>query len=414
MRETKNIMSTSQKRNRILLFLIYALLLVFALARVKENGDFIGYVNAGNLVLNQGDIYSDVFNTWPPAFSIISVPLAIVNNFSFIFVRVLWMGFMFFCFFFCIKSCLETLNKKQYTYNELLTEVLVSPFYLLALFLCCRAFMDNIMYMQINIVMLAACCYYIQHLDDKKTVLSSLLLGLSIGSKIYNILLLPVAILFQKWRSVGFVLLGIGITFLLCLLVFGVQKTIDYHKHWYSEIASIKQSIVHRNQSLIAGLIRMFSKENLEVNNTAPILDLPYSTIHYIQLSIIGLLSAIYLYLFSGLVKSANRDFVFHSFLLVLTMIPVLTPVSWKANYIFTLPAFFFICHTIQNKLSTKTVTTLFILSCLALCLSNETFIGRPAMYFLENYNVLIIGGILLFLTVLIQMEVLKQRGFYA
>jgi hypothetical protein len=324
------------------------------------------------------------------------------------------MGFMFFCFFFSIKSCLETLQKKQITYKELFTGVLVNPFYLLALFLCCRAFMDNIMYMQINVVMLAACCYYIQHFDEKKTVLSSVLLGLSIGSKIYNILLLPVAVLFQKWRSIGFIFLGIGITFLLCLLVFGVQQTIDYHKHWYTEIASVKQSIVHRNQSLIAGLIRMFSRENLEVNNTAPILDLPYSTIHYIQLSIIGLLSAAYLYLFSGLLKSANRDFVFHSFLLVLTMIPVLTPVSWKANYIFTLPAFFFICHTMQNKLSTKTVTTLFVLSSLALCLSNETFIGRPAMYFLENYNVLIIGGILLFLTVLIQMKVLKHQAYYA
>lgn len=393
--------------------LIYALLLVFALAKVKENGDFIGYVNAGNLVLSQGNIYSDVFNTWPPVFSIISVPLAIVNNFSFIFVRLLWMGFMFFCFFFCIKSCLEALNNKIYSYKELITRVLARPFYLLALFMCCRAFMDNIMYMQINIVMLAACCYYIQHLDDKKTVISSALLGLSIGSKIYNVLLLPLAILFRKWRSVGFALLGIGITFLLCLLVFGVQQTIDYHKYWYTEIASRKQSIEHLNQSLIAGLIRLFSNENLEINHTAPILDLPYSTINYIQLSIIGLLSGAYLYLFSGLLKSANKDFVFHSFLLVLTMVPVLTPVSWKANYIFTLPAFFFICHTIQNKLSTKTVTTLFVLSALALCVSNETFIGRPAMYFLENYNVLIIGGILLFLTVLIQMEVLKHKGFY-
>jgi len=405
--------SFTQNKRRVLLYLIYLLLLVFALTKVKENGDFIGYVNAGNLVLSQGDIYSDVFNTWPPAFSIISVPLAIVNNFSFIFVRVLWMGFIFFCFFFCIKSCLEILNKTQYTYKALITEVLATPFYLLALFLCCRSFMDNIMYMQINVVMLAACCYYIQHIDGKKSVLSSVLLGLSIGSKVYNILLLPVAILFRKWRSIGYVLLGVGLTFLLCLLVFGVQQTIDYHNHWYNVIASVKQTIVHRNQSLIAGLIRMFSNENLAVNNTAPIMDLPYATINSIQIYIVGLLSAMYIFLFSGLLKSANRDFVFHSFLLVLTMIPVLTPVSWKANYIFTLPAFFFICHTIQNKISTKAINTLFILSCMALCLSNETFIGRPAMYFLENYNVLIVGGMLLFFTQLMQMQVLKNKNFY-
>ncbi len=407
-------MSNSQKRNKILLILIYVLLLVFALTKVDDKGDFIGYVNAGNLVLGHADIYSDVLNTWPPAFSILSVPLAVINNFSYLLVRVLWMGFIFFCFFYCIKSCLELLNKRQYTYKALLKEELVKPFYLLALFLCCRAFMDNIMYLQINLLMLAACCYYIQHIEDNKTVLSSMLLGLSVGAKVYNILLLPVAILFRKWKSVVYVLLGIGITFMLCLLVFGVQQTIDYHEHWYTAIASVKQSIVHRNQSLIAGLIRLFSVENLAVNNRAPIMDLPYTTINYIQLSIIGLLSGLYLVLFAGLIKSANRDFVFHSFLLVITMIPVLTPVSWKANYIFTLPAFFFICHAIQNKLATKSVVILFILSCLALWLSNETFIGRPAMYFLENYNVLIIGGILLFLTLLIQMKGLKSSGFYA
>ena len=394
--------------------LLYLLLLVFAVTRVKEKGDFIGYVNAGNLVLMQEDIYSDVLNTWPPAFSILSTPLAVINNVSYLLVRVLWMALLFCSFFYCIKACVEILDKKRYTYQELWTVVLANPFYLFALFLSCRSFMDNIMYMQINVIMLAACFYYIEHIDGKKYRVSAALLGLSIGAKVFNIVLLPLLILFRQWKGLLYAVLGIFSTVLLCVLVFGVQQTIDYTHHWYTNIASIEQSIVHRNQSLIAGLIRMFSNDNIAVNDTTPIIDVAHSTINYIFLSIIALLAAMYFFLFSSLIKAANRDFVFHSFLLVLTMIPILTPVSWKANYIFTVPAIFFICYAIKNNLATRGVTVLFTLSCLALCFSNETFIGRPAMYFLENWNILIIGGLLLYFTLLRQMQVLKNSNFYA
>ncbi len=390
------------------------MLVIFALAKVRENGDFIGYTNAGNLVLNQGDIYSDMFNTWPPPFSVMAVPLAIISNISFILVRILWMVFIFICFFYCIKSVIGFLSKSDYSYKILLKEILVQPFYLLALFLSCRSFMDNIIYMQINLVMLAACCWLMSRISEKTSVLASIFLGLTIGAKVYNIVLLPLAILFRKWKALFWILAGIAISVALCWLTFGIAQTNQYFHVWYYNIGSIKQSIVHRNQSLISGLIRLFSDENYEVNQFPPIANLKPSNIQFIFLGIMGAMALSYLLIFYKFLKDANRDFVYHTFILVVTVIPLIAPISWKANYIYALPAIFFIAHSLKNKEASKGVKILYTLSMLSLCLSNEALIGRPAMYFLENLNILIIGEILLFYACIVQMNDYKIKNFYS
>ncbi len=401
------------KKYQYLLYLILLLLAAFAFAKVWENGDFIGYTNAGDLVLSKGDIYSDMFNTWPPAFSIMAVPLAIVNAWSFVLVRILWICFMFFCYFYVIKSSIELLEQHKIAYGSLFKIYLIKPYYLLALFISCRAFMDNLIYMQINIVMLAACLYLLNALQTKKYMLSAILFGLSIGAKVYNILLLPVLLVFRKWRLLLWILLGLVFSLALCYLVFGIDLSHQYFQTWYHKIASAKHTIEHRNQSLISGLTRLFSNENIVVNQFNPIANLEASIIHKIQLGVIVTCGLLYLSLFYTLIIKAPSTLVFHTCLLVLVFIPIIVPISWKANYIYGLPAFFILCQAIAVQGASKRTSYLFVFASLALCLSNEGLIGRAGMYFLENLNVLIIGELFLFFSLLSWMYELKQRRFY-
>ncbi|MDI1234853.1 MAG: glycosyltransferase family 87 protein [bacterium] len=407
-------LTNKSNKYQYLLYLILLLLVVFAFAKVGENGDFIGYTNAGDLVLQKGDIYSDMFNTWPPAFSILSVPLAIINSWSFVFVRILWICFMFFCYFYVIKNSIEWLEQKPINYAELFKVYLIQPYYLLALFISCRAFMDNLIYMQINIVMLAACIYLIAAIKGEKGVLSAVLLGVSIGAKAYNVLLLPVLFLFRKWRLLLWVVVGIALTFILSWLVFGFDLSNAYMHVWYQKVATAKHTIEHRNQSLISGLTRMFSNENIAVNQFNPVLNLEASAIQKIQIGIIALFGTLYLSLFYNLIYKAQPLFVYHTFVLVLVFIPVIVPISWKANYIYGLPAFFTLCFSIWKHQVNKRTLYLFVAAALSLCLSNEALIGRPGMYFLENINILIIGELLLFLSLISLMSELKQKQFYA
>ena len=63
----------------LLLLLLMAVSIEY-LRDIFGTGDFVGYINAGNNVLNGVDIYGDYLNTWPPLFSIFSVPLALLDN----------------------------------------------------------------------------------------------------------------------------------------------------------------------------------------------------------------------------------------------------------------------------------------------------------------------------------------------
>lgn len=396
---------------KYLFFILCIVLVVFAIAKVKENGDFIGYVNAGNLVLSNGDIYSDMFNTWPPAFSIFSVPLAIMDSWSFVGVRVLWMGVLFVSFFYCIKVMLSVLRNETLT-NKMVWQHLQTPYYLLAFFLCCRSFMDNLIYMQVNVVMLAACCYVLRQLPVKK-ITSGLLMGLSIGGKVFNIFLIPLFVIFRQWRMLLSAVGGIIMTLLLCIVVFGSEQSMMYFEHWDQHIASVPQTIIHRNQSMISAMVRLLSADNMEVNAFPSLAALDYSTIQRLYYMFFISCAILFVTVFYKAIYERHPVFVLHTFILVITLIPLLTPVAWKANYIYALPGFFFFSHYLHEKRVGRGVVICFITAGVALCLSNEAIIGRPAMYFLENCNVLAIGELLLASAIVWQMVEEKKNKYY-
>ena len=57
-------------------------LLIEVVRDAGRAGDFVGYINAGHLALNIQNIYSDPLNTWPPLFSVFSIPLALMDGIS--------------------------------------------------------------------------------------------------------------------------------------------------------------------------------------------------------------------------------------------------------------------------------------------------------------------------------------------
>src|SRR5271169_2013041 len=80
------------KRRLVLsLLLVLAIALFFSYAR--RPGDFIGYSVTGNAVLSGVDIYKDTppdLNNWPPFFSLLCVPLALMDHLSPHLARGIW------------------------------------------------------------------------------------------------------------------------------------------------------------------------------------------------------------------------------------------------------------------------------------------------------------------------------------
>lgn len=349
-----------------------------------------------------------MYNTWPPVFSILSVPLAIINNFNYYLVRFLWMVFLFYCLIYSLKTILEFLENKSLNYKTLFTEYSKKPWYVISLFFICRSMMDNIMYMQINVPMLAVCLYSFKKHNN---LTSGVIMGVSIGAKVYNVFFIPLFVLLRQWKSLIGIFLGLLLMFALSIVVFGYDHSIELHQYWYQNIASAKHEFVHRNQSLMASFHRLFNVENSIVNNQSPILPLNELLIN--KLFYIFLLFLASLYLFKFYKKIINPDILFIklSIILVITAIPLLTPVAWKANYVYALPAIFYLVHSYYHHKKQPLKILLFGISMFCLTFSAEVIVSRPVMYWLEKQNVLPIGQLILYVLMLLEMTVESSKN---
>ena len=64
-----------------MLLVLAVVLLGSAIRNIKEDGDFRGYIEVGELVLRGADIYADArpdVNTWPPLYAVVCVPFALL------------------------------------------------------------------------------------------------------------------------------------------------------------------------------------------------------------------------------------------------------------------------------------------------------------------------------------------------
>ncbi len=383
-------------------------MIAYALISFVNKGDFVGYVDSANLLLDGKNIYETIYNTWPPVFSILSVPLAIINNFNYYLVRFLWMVFLFYCLIYSLKTTVEFIDKKTISYKSLFIEYSLKPWYVIALFLVCRSMMDNIMYMQINVPMLAVCLYTLKKQNDLK---SGDIMGISIAAKVYNVFFIPLFILLRQWKSLTGIFLGLLLMFTLSIVVYGFENSIQLHQFWYENIASAKHEFVHRNQSLMASFHRLFNVENTIVNNQNPIIALKESLINYLFYLFLLMLASLYLFNFYKKILNPDERFIKLSIILVITAIPLLTPVAWKANYIYALPAIFYLIHSYIGFKIQPYKLILFGLSMFCLSFSAEVIVSRNAMYWLEKQNVLPIGQLILYGLLLVEMKLDNSKN---
>jgi len=102
----------------IILGLIGAIFLFELIRDAKHPGDFIGYVHASHAVLSGIDIYADYLNTWPPFFSICSVPLALLDSQSAYAIRFIWLLGMLIALFFSIRMTVRLTHNKSLVFRS--------------------------------------------------------------------------------------------------------------------------------------------------------------------------------------------------------------------------------------------------------------------------------------------------------
>ncbi|NTW31566.1 MAG: DUF2029 domain-containing protein [Bacteroidetes bacterium] len=393
-----------------IILVIIGLIFLFELIRDSmRNGDFLGYVNAGNLVLTGKNIYSDILNTWPPFFTVFSVILAFGDEVSSILIRLLWLTGSIISMYFIIKLTIKiSLNKTLCFRKKNRNIIFQDPIIIIPLLIILRFILENLANVQINIYILLLACLSIFYFIKNKNVLVGLFLALSISLKVYTIFIMLYFLYKRESKPVIWTFIFLFLINSISIFVFGFDKAITYYIYWYSEIASQLPIIHHKNQSIFGFMLRLLTGENSGQDFYINIFALKSESVKYITYGFIFIIFLFPAFLFRKKLIEKNNSKAILEYSFVFSVIPLLSPLAWKAYFIFLwfpyLLTYIFLFR-VQNNLNKTYILllkSLFLLSILFNVFSTDAVVGAYFSDILESVSCITIGTILLIIIQLI------------
>jgi hypothetical protein len=397
---------------------IIGLILSFELIRDSlRNGDFAGYVAAGNLALENKNIYSTVLNTWPPLFSVFSIILAAGDKLSSVFIRLLWLAGSILSMYFVIKLTTKMILGKTTGWGKKNSDIIFQDnIVLIPILIMLRFLLENLANVQINIYMLLLACLTVFYFVNSKYVLLGLVLALSISLKMYTVFVLLYFIYKRESKPVLWTVVFLLLFNSIAFFVFGFETTIAYYRHWYVEIASIPPTAHHKNQSIFGFMLRLLTSEDTGEGLFVNALSLTPATVKYITYGFIALAASFPAYLFRSKLaeKSSPKAVLEYSF--VFSAIPLLSPLAWKAYFIFLWFPYlltYVYLYRADNQLR-KTQKTflrlLFLCSVVLTIFSAQGIVGWHLSRALETVSCITIGTVVL---MFIQLSIYQKMHLF-
>lgn len=350
---------------------------IFLLAEVARDvmreGDFGGYISTGQLAFNGDFIYSDFRNTWPPFFSIFSIPLYALDSVSFYGLRLVWLTGILVAYYFIFRSVIQDFIGKQLVFKfksknpgeiGLTHHLFLAPF-----LLSFRILLEEVSNLQINIFLLGASLVVLHLIQNNKKIAAGLLLGFIISLKVYPIFIFLFLIFKKEFKAAGATLLGIGLCTATVFLYFGYNEGIELFKHWNTaQVSGVNCEF--KNHSLWGFLCGLFSGLPRMAGVTYNIFELNEDQVKLASVSVFGMLGTLVGYRF-WVTKTISKAFSYQ-YIILLSLIPLLSPLAWKYYFVFVAPLIILLYERHKNT-SNK---WLFYIPVLAFLLTSEMFIG--------------------------------------
>ena len=392
MHERRVVNNAAWIKYAILIFI--GLAFVFEIIRdVQRDGDFMGYVNAGNAVINGTPIYADYLNTWPPFFSIFSVPLALMHNFSPILIRLIWLVGILVSWY----AILRITWSLYYGNSDVLTmKVVFLDWRMLLPFLFVFRFViDDVSNIQINTYLLLACLGVVYWYFKNAWLPAGVLLGFIIALKVYPVFLL-IFFLWKRQVKIPIVaFLALALTLGLSYVVFGTD-TVDLYKEWIRDKAMAGTIMTHKNQSLFPWLEGFLRGESRGLGISYNFVDFEPAKAKRLVLGILGLLAMYPAFRFRRKVTFQEGGGLFEEFAVVLACIPILSPLAWKYYFVFLFPIYVVLFNRLFLITSSLLSKTLFFIALGLSILSTDGLVGVYISDVLEVFGCITVAVLLL------------------
>ncbi|MBI1306098.1 MAG: DUF2029 domain-containing protein [Bacteroidetes bacterium] len=386
------------KNGRNIIWCLIILAFVFEFFRdIKRDGDFIGYVHAGQAVMDATPIYNDYLNTWPPFFSIFSVPLAMGHNISPVAIRAVWI-LMIACSWIFLLHLTPTLFSNADSTSKFKRKNLDDWGILLPFLLVFRFVIDDISNIQINTFLLLACVVVFKLVLKNKWLWAALLLAFIVSLKVYPVFILLYFVWKRLWKLVGFSVLFLVLINAFTVVVFGFNEAIENWNIWLHTRLGGDIIMIHKNQSLLALIAGFLSDVPRLEGVRTNFLSLTQAQIKLVFLFFVMLISIWPLYKIRKAFYKTSASQLQWEFALVLSVIPILSPLAWKYYFVFLFPLCFKIIQEVRNGNKIPRVSGLIGLSILLNIFSTDGLIGNYASDIAEVFGCITLGtGILIY-----------------
>ena len=384
---------------------------------LTRTGDFGGYLVVGEDVLVGRDIYTDpLINTWPPFFSLLCVPLALAARVWRSGLHLVWLlGSLASCAY--LVYCCARLSWSDFRRSDWW-----HPWVLLPVVLSLRLVLDNLANLQINTYLLALCVGAVYAEVRGKPLLGGALLGFAIACKIFPLVFAAVLLPLRPWRLYGVALLTAAVCCALPFAVYGPAEAQEQLANWSDRMLSGSITTGHKNQSLLASLQRLLSPVDgggdyirsyyagLQRWNAKAV-----QTVLYAVYGVLGTATAAWLWrlVIPWRTSAAYREVAFLIAALAACLSPLMSPLAWKAFFIFTLPAVFLGYQALfgawRNTFTAGALRTLvlglWIVGTGLLTFSSELFLGKTVSDYAEVYGALTWGALMLVVALLLTAQ---------
>lgn len=393
--------------------ILYLGLVIEIIRDIFVDGDFKGYIIAGELVLENENIYSHFLNTWPPFFSLFCVPLTWLDNLSSIGLRFVWLAGSLFSFCVIMNLTAQLFLKKKIQFNvfasthehkiPLTDTIILIPFLILFRFI-----LENLSNIQINTYLLLLCMLSIYFFTKGKNMLSGIFLAFAISLKVYPIFLLLYFIFKREFKIAGFTLLFIIVFNSITLLVWGSEQTIQYYTEWYYRFVVPFADANHKNQSVFALFRRLFTDADTHFPMLINLVNFEIYQLKMLSYTVIVFAALFPAWYFRNKISETANITTLLQFSFVLTAIPLLSPLAWKAYFIFLWLGYFssyyllFYYKLVLNSSLELFLKTSFFISVGLNVFSTELFVGGYFSDVLEVFSCIALGTIVLLIVQLV------------
>ena len=225
-------------------FVLTALLVYGAVGLVIYSlrpGDLAGYSDVGTALLEGSHPYRDVaagINTWPPLFSLLCVPLALLDSISPRGVRVVWLLISYAATLLSLHMIVQLLYGKPLRFSAWPHDgvSLADPRAFVPLLLTGRWIISNFEHLQVNLLIFLAALGGLFLVSKGRELAGGVSIGLGVAIKLVPAALIPYLLFRRRFApalvaTVSAMLLG-----LTPILVFGPARFSDYLVAWQGQL----------------------------------------------------------------------------------------------------------------------------------------------------------------------------------